>query len=591
MPEADSTGAQAGDGATPPSGGLEIEVIPDETHEGAHASVTKAILRHPLLRRHFPAGDLWLLGFDLSDKDDGGTRFTTLVHDTTTGRAARVRGWLDDIASTELLASAAQWPPSDDEHRWAVSILREDPELGALLAAEGAYAYRPMPPLLNVDNADGTVDRVIAVGLRTVPADGHPAQGDAQAPADGRPAEEDDGAPAVAGHRIVGVRTGDAEIFRDPSGVARPSSADCGAPPGPSCEPNPGDRQARVRVRRGDGVLWDLVVVRPSASSGTNGSGVELRNVDYKGQRVLTRAHVPILNVAYGSDGAAAGCGPTYRDWQHEESCFSAPGADPVAGFRLCPSPAQTILETGTDGGDYRGVALWVDGDEVVIASQIQAGWYRYVSEWRLAADGTIRPRFGFAAARNPCTCQVHHHHAYWRFDFDILGAESNVVQEYNDPPLVGTSNWHTVQLEVRRDRSADHGRYWRVRNTRASQGYAIRPGPNDGLADEYGAGDVWILRYDPDEIDDGQGFTKDPVLSRANLDRMVSGESVERQDLVVWYAAHFRHEPGEDTDAGHRLGPDLVPYEWKETPVASAPFANLAPPTDEELQPPPPRE
>ncbi len=557
----------------PRADGLEVEIGGDESQRAAHAAATTAILRHPMLRRLFPAGDLWLLGFDVADKGEG-ERFTTMVYDTTTGRGARVRGWLDDPESPEILPTAAQRPPSDDEHSWALSILADDAEMAALLEADGAYAYRPMPPLLNIENADGTVDRVIAVGLRTAP---------------------DGLTGGAAGHRIVGVRTGDAEIFRDPPGVARPSSADCGAPPGPSCPATAGERQARVRVRRGDTVLWDLVVVRPSASSGTNGSAVELRAVDYMGQRVLARAHVPILNVAYEAGGAAVGCGPTYRDWQHEESCFAAEGPDPVAGFRLCSAPPRTILETGADGGEFRGVAVWVDGDEVVIVSQIQAGWYRYVSEWRLAADGTIRPRFGFAATQNPCTCQVHHHHAYWRFDFDILGAESNVVQEYNDPPVAGTGNWHTMHLEVRRNRSTEHGRYWRVRNTRASQGYAIRPGPDDGTADQYGAGDVWILRYDPDEIDDGQGFTTDPAMSRANLDRLVSGDSVERQDLVVWYGAHFRHEPGEDadpgaTDAGHRVGPDLVPYQWKDTPVAASSFANLAPPTDEELQPPPPR-
>jgi len=518
-----------------------------------------------MLRQHFPAGDLWLVGFDVVDKDDGdGPRFSTLVHDTTTGRSARVQGWLDDPESPEIFPSAHQWPPSEDEHAWALSILADDPEMAALLEADQAYTYRPMPPLLNVHHPDGSVDRVIAVGLRS-------------------PDE---------GHRIVGVRTSDAEIFREPPGVAAPSSADCGPPPGPTCEPTAGEGQARLRVRRGDTVLWDLVVVRPSASSGTNGSGVELRTVDYKGQRVLSRGHVPILNVAYEDAGVGAGCGPTYRDWQHEESCFTAAGADPVPGFRLCSAPPQTILESGADGGNYRGVAFWLDGEELVIVSQLQAGWYRYVSEWRLAADGTIRPRFGFAAAQNPCTCLVHHHHVYWRLDFDILGPESNVIQEFNDPPVVEMANWHTVRLEVRRDRCAEHQRYWRVRNTQASQGYAIQPGPNDGSADQFGAGDVWVLRYDPNEVDDGQGFTTDPMLARANLDRMVSGESVERQDLVVWYGAHFRHdaEHGDSDGADHRVGPDLVPYQWKEAPVVASPYGNLAPPTDAELQPPPPR-
>jgi hypothetical protein len=273
----------------------------------------------------------------------------------------------------------------------------------------------------------------------------------------------------------------------------------------------------------------------------------------------------------------------------YEEACFAAEGSEPVAGFRVCADRPGTILETGVDGGSFRGVALWLDGDELVLVSQVQAGWQRYVNEWRLAADGTLRPRVGFAAASNPCTCRPHLHHAYWRLDIDILDAGGNVVQEYNDPPILGTSNWHTVRYEVRRARSARHGRYWRIRNFKASQGYAIRPGEQDGTADDYGAGDVWILRYHPDEVDDGEGSSTDVVRSRAALDRLASGESVERQDVVIWYAAHVDHGPGGSAAGAPLVGPDLVPYQWKEHPPERVSYGRLEPPSEEQLRPPAP--
>ena len=151
-----------------------------------------------------------------------------------------------------------------------------------------------------------------------------------------------------------------------------------------------------VTVTQGGSTVWKFLVVRPAASSGTNGSGIELRYVDYRGKRLLYRAHVPILNVQY--DRA---CGP-YRDWQNQEGMLQAVGTDVAPGFRLCTAPATTILDTGSDTGNYLGVAIYLQGQEVVLVSEMQAGWYRYISMWRLHTDGTIRPRFGFSAVRVP---------------------------------------------------------------------------------------------------------------------------------------------------------------------------------------------
>ena len=168
-------------------------------------------------------------------------------------------------------------------------------------------------------------------------------------------------------------------------------------------------------------------MLRPRASTPQTfgkGSGVELRQVTYRGRLVLWQAHVPILNVLYDDS-------VTYRDWQNQETPFQADGTDPVGpGWRLCTAPPATILESGTDAGNFQGVALWYEDGELRIVSEVQAGWYRYVSDWRLRDDGTILPRFGFAGTRNPRTCMRHQHHVYWRFDFDIEGAGNDVVQQ-----------------------------------------------------------------------------------------------------------------------------------------------------------------
>ncbi|KAH6871252.1 copper amine oxidase [Thelonectria olida] len=312
--------------------------------------------------------------------------------------------------------------------------------------------------------------------------------------------------------------------------------------------------------------LWTLQAVRPAASSGHKGSGIELRHVKYKGKTVLYRAHVPILNVEY-KPPLAAGCGPYYRDWQNEEYPLQCTGRNVAPGFRMCDSPAKTILDPpNRDGGDFGGVAVYVEGQEVVLKSQLRAGWYRYVSEWRFHVDGTLRPRFGFGAVYQPpfCVCQVHHHHVYWRLDFDIGTPGNNLVREFNKPPLFGSSNYHDKTYEIRRPKDASHQRHWEISNTRTGNAYSLIPGTNDGTSDSYGVGDIWVVRYHGNELDDGVSLVGGSASeTKANIDMFLTGELVKDKDVVIWYGAHFKHDQAHEHGASHIVGPTIRPLRW----------------------------
>jgi hypothetical protein len=156
----------------------------------------------------------------------------------------------------------------------------------------------------------------------------------------------------------------------------------------------------------------------------------------------------------------------------------------------------------------------------------------------------------------------VHHHHVYWRLDFDVATAAHNEVREFNDPPLAGGKNWHVLRHEIRRLRDPARKRKWQVANSVTGENYTLVPGPEDGSADAFGAGDLWALRRRAGELDDGQGFTTDPALARAHLDHFLNGESISNTDVVLWYAAHFTHDVHQ-TEAGHIVGPQLVPGHW----------------------------
>src|SRR2546422_7057666 len=235
-----------------------------------------------------------------------------------------------------------------------------------------------------------------------------------------------------------------------------------------------------VTVTQGGATIWTFIAVRPAASSGFpgKGSGIELRYVRYKGKMVLWRGHLPILNVEYDKQF----CGP-YRDWQNSEVCFKANGTDvPGTGFRLCSSPAQTLADTPNDDcGNFRGVAIYVQGQDVVLVSELEASWYRYIPMWVLSANGTIQPRFGLAATSSGCTCHTHFHHAYFRLDLDIQSvAAANSVDEYEKSG--GALNLVKTFDKEGKTYRASADKKWRVRNS-SGKYYEIFPGAHDESA------------------------------------------------------------------------------------------------------------
>lgn len=517
------------------------------------AAVAQAVMKHKAVQTRLAKTRNRLIRIDLLEPPEEAKparakppeQFRAVIYDYTNNLALHATGSLARPSSLEITESAQQPLPNREEFDEAVRIITEHAELGAGLREQRFVAYRPMPPLLNQQLPDGRVERTLNVGL--LPREG------------------------MQGHEIVAVnmvRRNVIRFDRSERGRAPETSAAHNPICGIAVDANQNTTSNAagsvwITVTQSGKTIWKFQAVRPAGSSGTNGSGIELRYVDYKGKRVLYRAHVPILNVKYNGDA----CGP-YRDWQNEEGMINATGSDPAPGFRLCTAPATTILDTGNDTGNFLGVGIYVKGQEVVLVSEMEAGWYRYISEWRFHTNGTIRPRFGFTAVQSSCVCTVHHHHAYWRFDFDIRSAGGNLVQEFNDPPIIANKNWHDKSFEIRRPRDPGHKRKWRVSNKTTGEAYDIIPGAHDGVATAmpdwpYPRGDVWLLRYRGAEIDDGSVAVGPPF--EAGLDSWVNGEAINGADVVVWYGAHFSHdvsheEPGE---FGHVVGPDLKLVKW----------------------------
>lgn len=513
----------------------DIKITPWGPTQEMVDAVKASLPKHPAVRAYLKGAQFRLISFEFLDKGkingniEPPDSYRAWFFDYTNNRALTVTGRFNS-PEVKVEPTNVQPEPSEEEFQAAVEMLTKDAKAGAGLRNQSVAAYPPMPPLVNGSAMAGKVDRTIAVGLKYKDGSNSP--------------------------EIVGVNMIRQTVTRFANN-APPSSTSaitaCGPPSAnQSTTPRGTAGSFNVVISRAGTEVWSFIVIRPAASAGTRASGIEVQNVNYLGKRVLTRGNVPILNVQYDRNL----CGP-YRDWSYQEDQFVANGSDVAPGIRMCTSPPQTILESGTDTGNFRGVAVWDDREKVQLLTEMQAGWYRYLMEWTFTDDGTISPRYGFGATDSSCVCNIHNHHAYWRFDFDVVTAANNFVTE--NTPL----NNLKLAKEEMRPRLFGSNESWLIENSSAPNGESVLlvPGGHDSNFNKYAKGDVWFLASKGTEMDDGINCTQgcDTTIQIASF---VNGENINGADIVVWYGGHFNHDDagsaGTNLFGEHVVGPDI---------------------------------
>ncbi len=270
------------------------------------------------------------------------------------------------------------------------------------------------------------------------------------------------------------------------------------------------------------------------------------------------------------------------------------PGKDCIPGTSACQAfnlqgkeegKRYVMLHEESTGLSYIGPGGRAYGKMLTLWCTYNLGGYLYISRWCFKDDGCLMPQVGLTGPlqhvdtgdSSPYGSQVgkgkdgsktfapsHVHNMYFCLDFDIDGTK-NTVEEFNyvqDKPgsLSGKHSWTPIVKETGRPGNAATFRSWRVVNKASKnalglpRSYELIPGGNGifrGGSDEAIAqAELWVTRYHADEY---------PVQKQSlavALPKYLNGESVENQDVVVWYAVHAHHIPRTEDWPG-------MPVEW----------------------------
>jgi len=320
------------------------------------------------------------------------------------------------------------------------------------------------------------------------------------------------------------------------------------------------------------------------------GEGLRVSKASFQGTSVLFRGGAPFVLVDYH------GLTPIFKDGLNPPACGSG------APFTALPPDAPNASNSGipkTAGNDNQWdpvtnptgavmleklPATLTEPATLVIWAKFQCGNYQYVHRWEFSADGSIHPEMGLGGQLwqwNPGPDglpggRAHIHNFYFRLDFDIVSAANNLVQRFEHTSLnvLAGDSWSSIPTETKQTADPSKFTTWRIVNKTPKangqlRGYELIPGSDGGPDGSYSTADLWVVRYKAGSEDGADVACNDGVLGSV----YANGESVDGQDIVVWYCLRHHHLPrhkGEESK--------VLPYEFIGFRIEPRDFLNSTP-------------
>ena len=242
----------------------------------------------------------------------------------------------------------------------------------------------------------------------------------------------------------------------------------------------------------------------------TESSGLMIYLADYNGKRVLWEGSLPYVTVDHQR-----------QDLSVEEEGVTTHG------------PFWVPLGERTLAGEIRH-NTFRGGFE--LAADFIAGPYQYTQMWRFHSDGRLAPWLTIYGAG---VHDGHTYHPHWRFDFDVDGATDDALERFDGKrwSRVAEEGWFPYTGDA-----DDDGIVWRQIDFGSGASVNIRP-------HHWEDAELFAIRYH-----DGEWAPFSPrseVGAQSFPAAYVGDESLDGEDVTLWYVAHVHYDASFPFTAG----------------------------------------
>lgn len=351
--------------------------------------------------------------------------------------------------------------------------------------------------------------------------------------------------------------------------------------------------------------------------------GLVLENIVYRPKRgsithkVLSSAALAEVNVPYDSgeteynDVSDIGFGNTAVDIGPRE----CPGGT-IRSAHI-PNPDRTVkalcVMTRPHGYAYRGeletASGWkkfaAQGDDLVVFSVSQLGWYVYVTQWNFSDDGTITAKMGATGDLSPGDYSGagtgwpigkgdrdrstnHYHSVFWRLNFGLDGSSKAEVEQFDTKVTgqgEGSAILTTSKKPITKELAANTAprRWWRVvsKAGKNADGHRrswqlVQEASAPYEAHAYTSKDVYFTQYRAcEQLARGNVDPSCDPARGTSVNKWVDGQRLTHP--VMWVNVGFHHIPRDEDQAP-------MPIHWQGFQLVPRDVTAMSPLTPDEL-------